>query len=274
MKKLFIMIIFSLIGSVCYSSEINNYDITTPFKVWLLNNEAKAMSELGLDEMILSKCSSPFSILPKTNVEPKKSEEDLWIVHRNIYSFLNEVQKIYNLAKQFGNSKFSLNVKKARPEVWGYSSFTFNGFSLPNTIYYETRRAYLNTLFLALGLDVKKDIDLSERLREKIRGMKDEEFRLLKEYISFYKALYPTEKTVLVLERFITQGSQKPFATGLNDMVKQLTNLSKDKSSGNGSDDPLAELESLTDSKVEEEVKPVTQMEAADPGAAEMYDIW
>ena len=274
MKKIFILIIFSLICSASYSNEVISYDITTPFKVWLMNNEAKAMSELGLDEMILSKSSVPFSILPKTNVEPKKSEEDLWIVHRNIYSFLNEVQRIYNLAKQFGNGKFTVNVRKARPEIWGYSSFAFNGFSLPNTIYYETRKAYLSTLFSAIGLDVKKDIDLSERLREKIRAMKDEEFRLMKEYISFYKALYPTEKTVVVLERFITQGAQKPFATGLNEMVKQLTNLSKDKSSSSDSGDPLAELESLTDSKVEEEAKPVTQMEAADPGAAEMYDIW
>ena len=39
-------------------------------------------------------------------------------------------------------------------------------------------------------------------------------------------------------------------------------------------DDLLSELESLSDTKAEEEAKPITQMESPDPDSANIYDIW
>ncbi len=277
MKKLILFIVFSLVTSVGYSQTIY-YDITTPLKMWLLSNEAKAMSEIGCDDIVTSKSSMPFSIMPNINIEPKKSEEELWSIHRRIYLFIDEVQKIYDLAKLYGNGKFAIMIKKARPEIWGYSSLRFTCFSIPNYVCSETRKSFLDTLFNTLGINSKRDINLSERLKASIKRMKDEEFRLLKEYISTYKALYPSDKSVVVLEQFLNQGTQKPFATSLTDILKSSNNIYGEKNDSSNSDDPLSELETLSNSSsssnTEEESKPVIQMEEPDPNEVNIYDIW
>ncbi len=282
MKKYLFTVIFSLILSTCYSQQDTNYyDITSPFKLWLLRNEAKAMSNLGCDSMIIEKSSTPFSILVPVKSMPQKAEEDLWSIHRNIYSFLNEAQKIYDLAKQFGNGKLAIMIKKARPEVWIYSGFFISGFSIPQTVIRETRKSFLNSLFIAIGLNPKRDADLSNRLKIAIRSLKDEEFRLMKEYISAFKALYPTERSIANLEQFIEQGPRKPFATGLTEIINSVQEYSIEQkinvvseSSHEEEEDPLAELESLSDSSVEEESKPLAEMEQPNPEEPNIYDIW
>ena len=286
MKKIYLMILFSIICSVCYSQESSKFDITTPFKLWLLKNEAKAMSELGQDNILLKDNSTPFVILPEISISHKKAEEELWSIHRNLYSFLNEVQKIYDLAKRFGNGKLAVTLKQARPEIWGYSAIKITGFSLPKTLINVTRNSFFNSLFIAIGLDIKRDIDLSNRLKIAIRQLKDEEFRLTKEYMSFFKALYPSERSIVHLEQFIDQGTKKQFAPGLSEiinsakqMVPELVTSNKTMINTNSmntedEDDPLSELESLSDSKAEEESKPITELEAADPEASNIYDIW
>ena len=278
------MILFTFICSINYAQTSANYDITTPFKLWLLKNEAKAMSELGQDNILLNDNSTPFAILPGISFVPKRAEEDLWSIHRNIYTFLNEVQKIYELAKRFGNGKLAVTLKQARPEIWGYSALYIPCFSLPKIVINSTRSAFFSSLFIAIGLDLKRDKDLSGRLKAAIRQLKDEEYRLTKEYISTFKALYPSERSVVHLEKFLEQGVQKQFATGLTEiinsakqMVPELKTNSKtviNTDSADEEDDLLSELESLSDTKAEEESKPVEKMEAPDPDSANIYDIW
>ena len=284
MKKYILMILFTFICSINYAQTSANYDITTPFKLWLLKNEAKAMSELGQDNILLNDNSTPFAILPGISFVPKRAEEDLWSIHRNIYTFLNEVQKIYELAKRFGNGKLAVTLKQARPEIWGYSALYIPCFSLPKIVINSTRSAFFSSLFIAIGLDLKRDKDLSGRLKAAIRQLKDEEYRLTKEYISTFKALYPSERSVVHLEKFLEQGVQKQFATGLTEiinsakqMVPELKTNSKtviNTDSADEEDDLLSELESLSDTKAEEESKPVEKMEAPDPDSANIYDIW
>ncbi len=284
MKKYFIAILFTFICSISFSQTSGNYDITTPFKLWILKNEAKAMSELGQDSMLLDDSSTPFVILPKMSFVPKKAEEDLWSIHRNIYSFLNEVQKIYELAKHFGNGKLAVTLKQARPEIWGYSALHIPCFSLPKSVINSTRSAFFNSLFIAIGLDLKRDKDLSARLKTAIRQLKDEEFRLTKEYISTFKALYPSERSVVHLEQFLDQGVQKQFATGITEiinsakqMIPEFKTTAKTVINTNAADeedDLLSELESLSDTKAEEEAKPIEKMETPDPDSANIYDIW
>lgn len=284
MKKYFLMILFTFICSISYSQTSANYDITTPFKLWLLKNEAKAMSELGQDNILLNDNSTPFIILPGITFVPKRAEEDLWSIHRNIYTFLNEVQKIYELAKRFGNGKLAVTLKQARPEIWGYSALYIPCFSLPRSIINSTRSAFFSSLFIAIGLDLKRDKDLSGRLKAAIRQLKDEEYRLTKEYISTFKALYPSDRSIVHLEQFLEQGVQKQFATGLTEiinsakqMVPELKTTSKtviNTENAEEDEDLLSELESLSDTKAEEESKPVEKMESPDPDSANIYDIW
>lgn len=274
MKKIYLALFLLFFATNAYSQEIDSLDITTPFKLWLLNNEAKAMAELGRDDMLIIKSSTPFSILSGVSFVPKRAEEQLWEVHRNIYSFLNEVQKIYDLAKHFGNGKFAITIKKARPEIWGYSPLAFIGFSLPKAIFNETRKAYLNSLFIVIGLDTTRDKDLSNRLKMAIKSLKDEEYRLAKDYISTFKALYPSERTIVRLEQFLDQGTSKPFATGLTEIIDSVKYLATNRESNSSNETSLDELDSLTESAAEEQSKPVSKMEAPDPNASNIYDIW
>ena len=46
------------------------------------------------------------------------------------------------------------------------------------------------------------------------------------------------------------------------------------KNTSDEEDDLLSELESLSDTKAEEESKPVEKMESPDPDSANIYDIW
>lgn len=272
MKKNYFALTLVFISSIGFAQEASSFDITSPLTLWLLNNEAKAMTELGRDEILLSKSSMPFSILPNFNPAPVAAESKLWEVHRNIYTFLDEVQAIYDLSKRFGNGKFSVNLKRARPETWAYSAVAINGFTFPRSFINETRKAYLDSLFVSIGLDTNRDKDLSNRLKAAIRSLTDEEFRLAKEYISAFKALYPRERSVVALENFLNQGTRKQFATGLIEIIKSLESLASADS--NSSIDSLDGLEALTQSKGEEEAKPVSQMEAPDPDAQGLYDIW
>lgn len=272
MKKLCFALILALISSISFAQEPSSFDITSPLSLWLLNNEAKAMTELGKDGVLLSKNSMPFSILPNFTPLPVAAENKLWEIHRNIYTFLDEVQAIYDISQRFGNGKFSVNLKRARPETWGYSAIATQGFSFPKSFINETRKAYLDNLFVTIGLDAKRDRDLSSRLKAAIRSLTDEEFRLTKEYISAFKALYPRERSVVTLELFLNQGTRKQFATGLTEIIKSLENLAAVDS--NSDSDSLADLEALTKSKGEEEAKPISQMEAPDPDASGLYDIW
>ena len=276
MKKYCHLLFFiCFITSICCAQENNSFDITTPFKLWLLNNEAKAMSEIGCDTLALKKNSSPLSILPKDSFFPKRAEEELWRLHRKIYSFLNEVQNIYDLAKLYGNNKFSVLVKKARPEIWSYSPFTIIGCVIPKTVLLETRKDFLNSLLNTIGIDVNRDKDLSYRLKNEIFNFKDEEYRLIKEYISMFKALYPTDKSIIKLENFLTQGPQKKFGIGVTEIIKSARVIDASNKDEDGNDSELLnELEVLTETSTSEENKPTMKMEAPDPEAVDIYDIW
>ncbi len=275
MKKYYLPLLFVLISSISFAQVTVSYDITSPFKLWLLNQEAKAMMEIGCDDVILSKCLSPFSMLPTINCAPGKAEEKLWQIHRKFYVFLDEVQNIYDLAKHFGSGSFSVMLKQARPEIWGYSALKLHCFSLPKSVINETRKGYLDALFIVIGLETSRDRDLSARLKVVIKTLKDEEYRLFNDYVATFKALFPNDRSIVNLEGFLREGVAKKFATGLNSIIKSADDLRPEAAASSilSNDDPLAELESLSQSTVEEESKPISTMEAPDPDAVEIYDL-
>lgn len=277
-KCLALLFAFGLILSNCSAQNYISFDITSPLKLWLLSNEAKAMQEIGLDSALLTHCSSPFAMLPPTKGFAVKAEEKLWEIHRKLYSFMDEVQNIYDLAKHFGSGKFSVSLKQTRPEIWGYSALSFCGFRLPKMVYNETRKGYLDALFIAIGLEVRRDKDLSLRLKVAIKSLRDEEYRLFREYLSAFKSLYPNERSAVQLETFLVQGVTKPFAPGLSDVIKSAESLKAEVFAPNeilktDDDDPLAELEALTQSSVEEENQTLSTMETPDQDAVDMYDL-
>ena len=143
MKKICFSLLLALVSSFGYAQDSVSFDITTPLKLWLLNNEAKAMQEISLDTTLLNRSSTLFSMLPTKNTVPARAEEKLWQIHRKIYTFIDEVQNIYDLAKHFGSGKFSVSIKQARPEIWCYTAFVTPGFTFPKVFYNKTRKGYL-----------------------------------------------------------------------------------------------------------------------------------
>jgi len=301
MKKIFLLLSLLFAGPV-YAQTLAN-DITSPFKLWLLNNEARALSSLSSDEMLISKTSLPFSFMPPAAPAAAKPEEKLWSIHRKFYVLLDEVQGTYTLARQFGNGKFSVVLKQARPETWSAMPLVQFCPELVNRLSPELRRAFHQTLLKALNLDPQRDADLTTRLNRAIKKLSDEEFRLLNDYFASFAALFPSDGSIRVLRGFIETGSKKPFGTGIKELFRPVGSQPAE-TQGTAtaapavieSDDPLAELEKLaqfdsgeistlsepaSDSeKLEEnpDVPPVktqpTELEPPPPGTDDLFKIW
>ena len=274
MKKYLLLFTFFITANLNAQPQ-NNFDLTSPFKLWLLNNEAKAMTELGQDEMIYRETSLPFAILPQNQEGGAiKSEEKLWETHRNIYRLIDELQNIYDLYKRFGDGKFAVMLKQSRPEQAGLYPLSLTAFSLPTHIRTELRRIYLQALFATIKLDPKRHCDLSSRIRNAIKSVSDEDYRLTREYFTAFKALYPTDRTIPQLESFIEQGLRKQFGQGLAEIIKSNSDLVLQSVTNTNQDDPLAELQELSETSSETEAKPLSQMEAPDPDSKDLYNIW
>lgn len=301
MKKIFLLLSLLFAGPV-YAQTLAN-DITSPFKLWLLNNEARALSSLSSDEMLISKTSLPFSFMPPAAPAAAKPEEKLWSIHRKFYVLLDEVQGTYTLARQFGNGKFSVVLKQARPETWSAMPLVQFCPELVNRLSTELRRAFHQTLLKALNLDPQRDADLTTRLNRAIKKLSDEEFRLLNDYFASFAALFPSDGSIRVLRGFIETGSKKPFGTGIKELFRPVGSQPAE-TQGTAtaapavieSDDPLAELEKLaqfdsgeistlsepaSDSENLEEnpdVPPVktqpTELEPPPPGTDDLFKIW
>ncbi|HMM58660.1 MAG TPA: hypothetical protein PKC25_00865 [Candidatus Rifleibacterium sp.] len=302
MKKIFLLLSLLFAGPVYAQAQANN--ITSPFKLWLLNNEARALSSLSSDEMLISKTSLPFSFMPPSASAAAKPEERLWAIHRKFYILLDEVQGTYTLARQFGNGKFSVVLKQARPEIWSVIPLMQFCPELINRLAPELRRAFHQTLLRALNLDPQRDADLTTRLNRAIKKLSDEEFRLLNDYFASFAALFPADGSIKVLRGFVEAGSKKPFGTGIKELFRPVGSQPAEAQSTTTaaapavleSDDPLAELERLaqfdsgeistlaepaSDSENFEEntdgtpapTQP-TELEPPPPGTDDLFKIW
>ncbi len=302
MKKIFLLLSLLFAGPVYAQAQANN--ITSPFKLWLLNNEARALSSLSSDEMLISKTSLPFSFMPPSAPATARPEERLWAIHRKFYILLDEVQGTYTLARQFGNGKFSVVLKQARPETWSVMPLMQFCPELVNRLTPELRRAFHQTLLKALNLDPQRDADLTTRLNRAIKKLSDEEFRLLNDYFASFAALFPADGSIKVLRGFIETGIKKPFGTGIKELFRPVGSQPAETQGTTTaaapaaieSDDPLAELERLaqfdsgeistlaepaSDSENLEEntgdtpaqTQP-TELEPPPPGTDDLFKIW
>ena len=237
-----------LLFATCVTAQERVNDISSPFKLWLLNNEARAFSSLSSDEMLISKVSAPFSLMPPGQSGGIKAEERLWQIHRKIYIFLDEVQNIYTIARQFGNGRLAIVFKQARPEIWSaLPLISFKPALLP-ALSQDLRRVFHQTMLNSLNLKPDRDADLSARLTKAVKRLSDEEFRLLNDYFAAFAALYPSDGSIKVLRGFIETGSRKAFATGLSELLKPAAatvSSMAGAASTPEADDPLAELERL-----------------------------
>ncbi len=301
MKKIFLLLALLVTGPAYAQARAN--DITSPFKLWLLNNEARALSSLSSDEMLISKTSQPFSFMPPAAAVAARPEEKLWSMHRKFYILLDEVQGTYTLARQFGNGRFSVVLKQARPETWSVLPLMQFCPELVDRLAPELRRAFHQTLLKALSLDPQRDAELTTRLNRAVKKLSDEEFRLLNDYFASFAALFPADGSIKVLRGFIETGSKKPFGTGIKELFRPVGQPAETQGTVTDvaatavvSDDPLAELERLaqfdsgeistladpaSDSQNLEEnpdgtpaQNQPTELEPPPPGTDDLFKIW
>ncbi len=287
MKRLFLLFLCFFPISATAS------DITTPFKLWLLNNEARVFSSLAADEILTGKISTPFAFIPPGHSETGRSEESLWQTHRKIYVLLDEAQNVYSIARQFGNGRFAIIVKQARPEIWSIIPLlTANPFLVP-VLSQGLRWAFHTTLLKSLHLDPERDLDLSTRIGKAVKKLSDEEMRLMYDYFASFSALYPSDASIRVLRGFIETASQKPFGTGLKELLKPSGNLPAKAAVAAAAaapeEDPLAELEKLAQfdagvtttissetsaTSTPEVVNQPATLEPPPPGVEDLFNIW
>ncbi|NLF95901.1 MAG: hypothetical protein GX569_04120 [Candidatus Riflebacteria bacterium] len=228
------------------------FDMTSRFKLWLLNNEARAMSSLKADGILADRVNSPFAFMPFNSAPAAMAEEKLWAIHYKFYVLLDEIQAIYTSAKTFGSGRFGILFKQHRPEIWAVMPLQTALPGLTSITAIEYRKAFHAALLKVLNLDASRDADLSTRLQRAVKKLSDEEFRLFDDYLNTFSALYPSDPTARIIATFIESGSKKQFAAALKDFLNPvftapvLTDINISNSPAEP-DDPLAELEKLAE---------------------------
>ncbi|GAB4275995.1 MAG: hypothetical protein Kow0029_17580 [Candidatus Rifleibacteriota bacterium] len=258
MKRIKIYLLLLIIITAPQLSSAANLDITTKFKFWLLNNEAKALSSISFDQQIVSRISTPLSIIPLQSEFPLKASERIWEIHRKFYVFLDEIEHVYRMAKRYGNGRFAIILQQARPEIWGVVAFNQIKAGIFSPLSQTYRKVFYDTLIKALGLDLNKDKSLSSRLKQASRELSDDEMRLFNGYLDTFTALFPSDPTARMIKTFVQTGTRREFATGIAQLIKPemslpsaintgtlLTDSNTDKNLVDP-DDPLAELEKLS----------------------------
>ncbi len=293
LNKALVIVLFILSPLILHAQRV--FDITSPFKLWMLNNEARVFSSIGQDELFISRISLPFSFLPFRTISLAKSEEKLWETHRKFYSLLDETQEIYDIAKRFGNGRFNIVFKQSRPELWSLIPLLNYSPWLHRVIGIEFRRAFHSTLLKALLLDEKRDLNLPVRLQNAIKKLSDDEYRLFTDYIETFRALYPSDSTARMLSTFTTRATRTNYAPGIKDLLQPVFTApaqwpASTPAEAADSSDPLAELERLADfsgDDTEAEIttedsgsqnQPVAEtqpsLEGPPPGTEDLFNIW
>lgn len=268
-KTIALLSLFLLFSSNLTALETN---LTTRVKLWLLNNEARALSSLSFDAALLSRINSPFSFVPEHAELPMKSAEKLWGIHRKFYWFLDDIEHVYIFAARYGNGRFAIVLKQARPEIWGTMVFNLVKTGISSPLHEIYRKAFYETLIKALNLNIAKDADLSTRLNIAANKLSDDEMRMFNKYLDTFSALFPSDPSAKMIKKFVESGTKKKFAIGISQLLKPEYTLplgplgEATSSAKNDFNDPLAELEKLaamSDSGTGEEIL-VSQPESSE----------
>ena len=299
------LLVFCFIPAEGFSQD---YSMTGRFRFWLLNNEARAFSALSFDQRLSARVQSPLAISPPQPASVIPAAEDIWTMHRKFYVFLEDIDHVFNAAIRFGNGRFTITVKRARPEIWGLIAFHNHMPWVLNDLYFLIRKSFHADLIAALGLEPTKDIDLSERLDNSLAKLNERDVRFFNRYLNTFSALYPSDNTVKLIRTLLRKNLNNSIGRGLTQLLKpEFVNLGPQESLTGLSQtaeqikDPLAELEQLAemeDYTTESNIRPIRRptaedypdpenaspetpennepetLEKPDPEAVEMFNIW
>lgn len=242
MKRLFTIVIFT----ICLQPlSAQQFSLTSRFKFWLLNNEARMLSVISFDRQITSKIEKPFALLPRYHDNINISVERILGLNRKFYAFLDEIDHAYQLALRFGNGRLAVLLKKARPAAWSLLPFTQTCPWLGKHLQETYRKAFYATFIKSLGLNQEQDKNVSARLQKATNKLSTEEARLLNSYLNNFSALFPGDQSPKMIWAFVESAGKQNFARGIAWLLEPDTAFAAIQNSEAELGDPLAELEKL-----------------------------
>ena len=278
MKKIIVSLFISLICATSAAYAQTNFDIISPFKIWLLNNEATVMKTMSADTQLCSSLMQPFAFMQAIPPQTNGSEEELWSMHRKFYILLDEIQNIYVIAKRYGSGKFAIILKQARPEYWGLSAFNIYP-SILRPIMDNSKNEWRKTLLVALELNSVRDANLGERLKFALSKLSKDEIRIFNLYLNDFSALYPSNNTGRIISSFMEQGSKTSFGAGVTEILKFCdpnAETSLATFDGNIEDtlEQLEELAGLNSTEQPDTPNTTTFTEEPDENSVDDFNIW
>ncbi|HNV72911.1 MAG TPA: hypothetical protein PKO06_24595 [Candidatus Ozemobacteraceae bacterium] len=196
--------------------------IEAPFVLWMANNEARSMMLLAQDRQLLDRMSCPLGLLTLREMPGVRVEEALWAQHATMYRMLPEVSEVFRLARRFGSGAFMRVVEQARPGYATVQAFFAGPGNMGRTLAPILDKRFQEDFLTAVGLPKDSEQDLSKRLEQVLRSVRDSERRLLEQYLDNFLALYPKNRPTRYLASLVKNGLNREFAKGMTQMVNEV----------------------------------------------------
>lgn len=223
MSKKLISLVFVFLLPVSLSAF--SEELVFPLKLWLLNNEARTLHLFAADSTLIQHLSSPFSFVPKNAKLNSTSENKLLDTNRKIYSLLDEIQEVYEASSRFGNGRLGILTYQYKPDYLVIFAALCGGGRMADTIFPFLRISYTEAFLRTLNLDPKRDINLSQRLKNAFLSLTDSETRLFKYYLEAFAALHPKDNSVKIINALIVSAARPNFAQGIHSLLTPAIDL-------------------------------------------------
>ena len=213
--------------------------IEGPFVLWMANNEARSMMLLSQDRQFLDRMSCPLGFLTLDEMPGVHAEESLWAQHSVLYKMLPGISGIFRLARRFGSGAFLKVVERARPGYAVSQTFFAGPGNMGRILAPILDKRFQEDFLTAVGLPKDSEQDLSKRLEQVLRSVRDSERRLLDQYLDNFLALYPKNRPTRYLASLVKNGLNREFAKGMTQMINEVNQIapaaSETADAGNGS---------------------------------------
>ena len=227
----------AIAGILCFQplSVLPAQEVTAPFHLWLLNNEARIFATLGNDRRLIERMNMPVPMLPGLPMPSPRVEEKLYKIHLGLFRLFPEFNAIFGLARNYGSGQFARVFERARPGRPALSGIR----GLPawplQAIAPLLDKQFQESFFAAQGISKERDVDLGQRLASTLESLNDGDRRLLGAYLETFLALYPTNQPTRILAGMVRNGVNKEFAKGLAGMMGETAVISA-TAQGNATD--------------------------------------
>ena len=206
---------------LCLSSSAHGQDeqgLESPFVIWLMNNESRAISRLAADRHIMAQFSQPCGLFPFSARTQTSAAAKLWEIHLQFFRMLPETNHLYRLIRRFGSGKLVVALKEAKPAHWLLQPIPGFAGEYAHQIRPVLHQDFVESVINALQLNPETDKDLEAYRQKIVRSISDQHRRLLGSYFETFLALYPSDNRSRYLWGFLHQELKKNVTQGVSQL--------------------------------------------------------